>query len=298
MKLKNNLWSLVLLAAGCASGPGAPSEDELIVCGADEICGLEVSTSGEPRKIWGWKPKECADLPELLRKQFESTDECKPVAGGRVLVTSSGGGVALFDRSSGSAVFWASAVNAHSAELLPGNKLVVASSTGEGGNRLVLFDLAAPGKPIVSDELHGAHGVVWDAEVKLLWALGELELRAYAMQDLEGPAPQFVRKLSYTLPNPGGHDLRAVPKSDSLSLTTGNHVWLFDRRRLNFLPCGGLSELAGVKSVDVHPRTGRLAFVQAEKSWWAERVRFRNADGELPLPGQKVYKARWAVLPE
>ena len=196
------------------------------------------------------------------------------------------------------AVFWASAVNAHSAEILPGNKVVVASSTGEGGNRLVLFDLAQPGKPLASDDLHGAHGVVWDPEVKLLWALGELELRSYLLQDLEGESPAFVRKSAYTLPNPGGHDLRAVPKTDSLSVTTGNHVWLFDLRRLNFSPCGGLADLAGVKGVDVHPKTGRLAFVKAEKSWWAERVLFRNPDGELALPGQKVYKVRWAVLPE
>ena len=298
MKVKNNLWALLLVASGCASGPGAPSDHELIVCGADEVYGLEVAASGPARKVWGWKPKESADLPELLRKQFETTDECKPVAGGRVLVTSSGGGVALFNRSSGAVVFWASAVNAHSAELLPGGKVVVASSTGEGGNRLVLFDLASSGQPIASEELPGAHGVVWDAEVKLLWALGEVELRAYQLQGLDGASPAFVRKLSYTLPNPGGHDLRPVPKSDSLSLTTGNHVWLFDRRHLTFLPCGGLADLPGVKSVDVHPKTGRLAFVQAEKGYTAERVRFRNADGELTLPGEKVYKARWALLPE
>ena len=297
MKLKNNLWVLLLFAS-CATGPAAPAENELIVCGADEVYGLEVPPSGEPLKAWGWKAKDAPELPELVRKQFGSTDECKPVAGGRVLVTSSGGGVALFDRASRRAVFWASVVNAHSAEMLPGNRVVVASSTGEGGNRLVIFDLGQPGKPLASEELHGAHGVVWDPGTRLLWALGELELRAYVLQELDGAAPVLVRKHSYTLPNPGGHDLRAVPTTDSLSLTTGNHVWLFDRRRLNFLPCGGLSDLPGVKSVDVHPTTGRLAFVKAEKSWWAERVHFRNPDGELALPGQKIYKVRWAVLAE
>lgn len=300
MKIKNNLWLPLLFAScsSCAGGPGAPAEDELIVCGADEVYGLEVPPSGEPRKAWGWKAKDAPELPELLRKQFGSTDECKPVAGGRVLVTSSGGGVALVDRASMRATFWASVVNAHSAEVLPGNKVVVASSYGEGGNRLVLFDLAQPGKPLASEELHGAHGVAWDAEARLLWALGEIEIRAYVIQGLEGEAPALVKKLFYTLPNPGGHDLRPVPNSDSLVVTTGNHVWLFDRRRLVFAPCGGLSELAGVKGVDVHPKTGRLAFVKAEKSWWAERVLFRNPDGELALPGQRIYKVRWAVLAE
>jgi hypothetical protein len=297
MNFKNNLC-LLLLAAGCASGPGAPSDDELVVCGGDEVFGLEVPAVGEPRKVWSWKAKECSDLPELVQKQFGSTDECKPVAGGRVLVTSSAGGVALVERGSGRATFWASVVNAHSAEVLPANKLVVASSTGEGGNRLLIFDLSMPGKLLASEELHGAHGVVWDPVVKLLWALGEIELRLYSLHDLETSTPGFTLRHTYVLPNPGGHDLRPVPNSNSLSVTTGNHVWLFDRAHLNFGPCGGLSDLGNVKSVDVHPKTGRLAYVQGEKSWWAERVRFRNPEGEVALAGLKIYKARWAVHAE
>lgn len=292
--MKNNLWALLLLA-GCATGPGAPSADELVVCGADEVMGLEVPSFGAARKVWGWKAKEAADLPELVRKQFGSTDECKPVAGGRVLVTSSGGGVAMVDRASGKATFWASVVNAHSAEVLPANKVVVASSYGEGGNRLLIFDLAEPGKLLASEELYGAHGAVWDPETRLLWALGEIELRVYSIQDLEGATPTLVQKHSYVLPNPGGHDLRPVPKSASLVVTTGNHVWLFDRRHRNFAPCGGLADLSGVKSVDVHPETGRLAFIKADTSWWSERIRFRNPEAEVTISGQRLYKARWAV---
>jgi hypothetical protein len=295
MKLKFDLAFLLLLVS-CATEPPSPSADELIVCGGDEVYGLEAPSTGPLRKVWGWKARECGDLPELVQKQFGSTDECKPVAGGRVLVTSSGGGVALFERGSGRALFWASAVNAHSAEILPGNRVVVASSTGEGGNRLLLFDLATPGKLLAGEELTGAHGVAWDAEANLLWALGEIELRAYAFRDLQTATPTFVQKRAYSLPNPGGHDLRWVPESTSLVVTTGNHVWLFDRHLLNFAPCGGLADLGGVKSVDVHPTTGRLAYVQAEKEWWAERVRFRNPEGECAIPGQRVYKARWAMI--
>jgi hypothetical protein len=296
MKLKINLGLMAVLAScTTASGPGAPLADELIVCGGDEVMGVEAPASGPPRKLWGWRAKEAPELPELVRKQFESTDECKPVSGGRLLVTSSGGGVALVDRGSGQATFWASVVNAHSAELLSGDRIVVASSYGEGGNRLVLFDATTPGKLLAGEELYGAHGVVWDGEAKLLWALGEIELRAYAFHDLETSTPSFVQKRAYTLPNPGGHDLRAVPKSTSLVVTSGHHVWLFDRRLLNFAPCGGLSDLRGVKSVDVHPVTGRLAYVQAEKQWWAEHIRFRNPEGEALFPGQRLYKARWAL---
>ena len=47
----------------------------------------------------------------------------------------------------------------------PGDRVVVASSTGEGGNRLVLFDLSRSEKPIWHTPLESAHGVVWAPSV-------------------------------------------------------------------------------------------------------------------------------------
>jgi len=213
-------------------------------------------------------------------------------------VTSAGGGVACVDRASLRAVFWAAGACAHSAELLPGNKVVVASSKGKSENRLVLFDLAQPEQPLASEELYGAHGVVWDPQTRILWALGETELHAYAIQALDTVTPALVRKQIHTLPNRWGHDLRPVPQSDALLVTTGDHVWRFDRRRLTFTPCDGLADLANVKAVDIHPKTGRMVFVKAEQSFCSERVFFRDPDGELVLPGQKIYKARWATFPD
>jgi hypothetical protein len=59
-------------------------------------------------KIWSWRGVDRPELPPDLRDKFKSTDECKPVEGGaKILITSSGGGVALVERSSGKALFHA-----------------------------------------------------------------------------------------------------------------------------------------------------------------------------------------------
>jgi hypothetical protein len=39
--------------------------------------------------------------------------------------------------------------------------------------------------------------------------------------------------------------------------------------------------------------SGRLAFVRAEERWWAYRIRFLEPEGEVHLPDERLYKARW-----
>lgn len=273
---------LALLSAALALASCAAAE-ELVLCGGPEVYVVDLSRG----KIWSWR------APEELAPLFRSTDECKPAGGGRrIVITSSSGGAALVERSTGKVLFWARVVNAHSAEVVPGNRLVAASSVGEGGNRLLLYDLALPDRPVWSDELVSAHGAVWDEKRGLLWALGLDELRAYRP---EGAA--FARAETHALPSRGGHDLSAVPGSSDLVVTTDTQVLLFDRDARRFRPHPELGSAAKVKGVSVHPRTGRTAYVQAETSWWSERVRLLHPAGEVLRPGERVYKARWLECP-
>lgn len=278
------LAPLLTLLAACAS----PRPSDLLVCGGDEV----VLVDPEGRTLWSWRASD--KVPEPLRKKFGSTDDCKPVDGGRkILITSSGGAVALVSRANGDVLFTAAAPNAHSAEALPENRVVVANSTNAQGNRLVLYDLATSDAPLASDELTGAHGVVLDEARGLLWALGTFELRAYDLKPLLSTPPAFVRRQTHTLPNEGGHDLRPIPDRPGLMVTTHHHVWVFDRDRGSFRTLPRLGDLENVKSVDFDPRTGALAYVKAETRWWAERVRFIDPERTLEFPGRKIYKARW-----
>jgi hypothetical protein len=282
----------LLLLAGCATGPGASKPSDLLVCGGDEVVILDLRET--PKQIWSWRAADRPELPEPFRKKFGSTDDCKPVDGGRkILITSSGGAVALVERSTGKVLFYAAAPNAHSAEVIPGNRVVVACSTKPEGNRLVVHDLAVSDSPLAFDELTGAHGAVLDEGRGLLWALGTFELRAYSLKELTAPTPPFVRKQTHTLPNEDGHDLRPIPDRPGLTVTTHHHVWVFDRDLRNFRTFPQLGEFEKVKSMDFDPETGALAFVRAEQDWWAERVKFLGIDRTVEFPGKKVYKARW-----
>jgi hypothetical protein len=291
VRLTSALFLLLLSSCFPGSRPDTGS-NELILCGDKEVFILDLA-AGE-KKIWSWRAEERPEIPEELRKRFGTTDDCKPADGGAaILITSSGGAVALVERATGRAVFWAAVENAHSAEMLPGGRILVAGSTGKNGNRIVLFDRTRPGQELASYPLQGAHGAVWDPETRAVWALGETELHTYALEGWDVATPSLALTRRIALPDAGGHDLRPIPGTRKLVLTTRGNVWTLDRNCLLFEAHDRLGSLEGVKCVDVHPGTGRIAFVQAETSWWASRVRFLSPDGEVQLPGERIYKARW-----
>lgn len=288
---------LLIIGLLALLGPRTSAE-EIILCGWDEVFILQVSPTGEnPRTTWTWKAAQCEQLPAALRRTFATTDDCKPVDGGRrILISSSSGGCAVVERPSGKATWYARAPNAHSIELLPENRIVVASSINAQGNKLVLFDLARPDQPIWDTPLVSAHGVVWDESRQLLWALGQTELRGYALRDWTSDQPSLSLTDSYPLPTGDGHDLQPVPKSDDLIVTTGRGVYLFDRQSRRFRPHPELGDRPRVKSVNVHPVTGQMVLIEAsQKAWWNDTVELLSPPGTIRLPDLRLYKARWLV---
>lgn len=289
-----------VVAAGCG-GKRPPAESpgrgpmELILCGAEEVfilpMGMEADV--EPRKIWSWRAAQCPDIPASLVRAFRSTDDCKPVEGGKkILVSSSSGAVALIERETGRAPFSAAVINAHSVEMLPGGRIAAAASVNESplANRIIVFDIASK-RELSSDRLVSAHGVVWDEKRDLLWALGNDQLRAYRVAEGDG---RLGLEFQTKLPEDNGHDLTPMPGSPRLFISTGHRCWFFDRDTRQLVPHDVLGEMEKIKSYSVHPGTGRIAYVQAEgTNWWAQRVRFLNPEGVLQLPGQRLYKARW-----
>ena len=270
---------------------------ELVVCGWDEVFVLATDTrqDGPPEKVWSWRAAGRPELPDGVKGAFSRTDECKPLEGGsRILITSSTGGVALVERETGAALFHTTVPNAHSAEMLPAQRIAVAGSGAEDGNRLLVFDIGRPDEPFYADELSWAHGVVWDEARRLLWALGADELRAYELCRWGSAAPSLSPVASFKLPDRAGHDLGPVPHTALLVVTTGEHVYHFDRDRRTFAPHPALGGVPGVKGVSVNRVTGRTAYVQAEGGhWWAERIRFLDPDGVYHVPGEHFYKVRW-----
>ena len=127
----------------------------------------------------------------------------------------------------------------------------------------------------------------------MLWALGGDVLRAYNVGPPAGPTT-LDRTFEIALPSEGGHDLVAMPGSPRLFLSTVRRCFYFDRERRQFSPHDVFGESADIKSYSTHPRTGRIAYIQAERpNWWAEHLHFQRPDGTLRLPAEHLYKARW-----
>ena len=266
----------------------AVAEERIVVCGGAEVYQIDVAAE-QPVKLWSWRGKDCAEIPAGLKGAFNTTDDCKPVEGGkRLLVSSSGGGCALLEMPSGKALWWARVANAHSIEELPGGLIAVAASTGKTGNKVVLFDSKVPEKVVAELPLHSGHGLVWDEERKVLWALGFAELLACEVKETA-----IEVQSRHPLPDEDGHDLRAVPGSAELVLSTHAGVWRFDRETEGFRAD---PELGGRKIVKcVEPRAdGRVLVVQAnEERWWTDAIELRKPEGKVRLEGEMVYKARW-----
>ena len=267
--------------------------DTLLLCGADEVFRIDpaVETS---TKLWSWRAKDCKEIPAALKGGFGTTDECKPIDGGkRLLIASSGGGCALLEYPSGKALWWARVPNAHSIEALRGGRVAVASSVGQGGNKVVIFDTAQVDLPIAELDLPSAHGLVWDQARNSLWALGFKELIRCELPLVEGKMLPRIHS-RHALPDDDGHDLRAVPGSSDLLLSTDRGVWRFNRDTGKFRADPKLADWAKLKSIDINPNDGRLAVVRAEGgNWWSDSIRFLEPVGVLRLKGECLYKARW-----
>jgi len=291
------IFRTVLLTALFVTAQRSAIGQEMVFCGWDEVFIAEVGSPIPDRveKTWRWRAANDPGLPVEFRSLFDTTDDCKPVDGGRrILISSSGGGLAVVDRESGRAVWYGFVGNAHSIELLPNQRLAVAGSTSPQGNKLAVFDLKRPNTIVAEESLHSGHGVVWDQRRQLLWALGYDELRAYSLRAWETSEPGLDLHQSHHLPTKGGHDLSLMPGGGELLLTTEAGVYTFDIEGRSFQPALGLADLEGVKSVTIHSESHRLAYTQAEGgNWWTTRVRFLNPEGTLLMPDEHLYKVRW-----
>lgn len=278
----------VLLGLSCIS---KFQQNELIVCGGKEVFIIDVEDS-QKEKIWSWKAAESDGIPQKYKGSFNSTDECKSVGNGeKILITSSGGGVALVRRVDKKVLFYGYVRNAHSAEMLPGNRIAVAGSVG--GDCLTIFDVEQSDKPLYSTSLPKGHGAVWDSDRELLYALAYEHLHIYQLKNWQSSQPELQLKKKVRLPDIWGHDLFDLPGTGKLILTTEHHSWLFDRTDNSIAPYESIFEKKDVKGVSSNPVNGKTVYTKGDGGhWWTDTIRYLDGS-ELKLPGERIYKARW-----
>lgn len=271
------------------------TQPALYACGDDQVRELRID-GDRAVETWRWTARDARDLPPDYRERLMAhIDECKPVDGGRaLLVTASTGGAVLIDRATGHVRFRARVPMAHSADLLPGGRIAIALSISPDGDRLQLYDRRHSERVVQTVPLPSGHGAVWDAKRQRLFALSHDLVQSFRLIG-SGRAARLVEAARWTLPGRrDGHDLS--PDGDGrYYVTTDNGAWRFDPDDGSFAPYAPLNPALRIKSVSAAGE--RVAWVQAEQSWWASGFTVMAADGRdrhrIALDGIHLYKVRW-----
>lgn len=290
----NRLFVIILL--GLWVGACSPINRQCVaVCGGKQVSIVDMKRSSgkDVREVWRWDITESIEgLPAGYARWLNPLDECKFVDGNKkLLLTSSHSAVVLLDIKSKRCEFYARVPMAHSAELLPNERIAVALSTHSLGNSLEIYDIDSPEKVIWKDSLFSGHGVVWNDSRKSLYALGYNVLREYKLKDWESNTPSLEEVNSWAIPVKSGHDLIEV---DETRLLVSGHegVYWFDTQSGEFTPFEPLKSTKNVKSVNYNPKNNRLIFTKAEESWWTHNVYQQSPDKVITIDDWNIYKVR------
>ncbi|MGW2226416.1 DUF6528 family protein [Streptomyces formicae] len=264
---------------------------------------------------WQFSPlgdRRYADLSPDVSWVYPSEAKVRRLRGRTyVLTTASFGFVAVVEHPTGRR-YWGTAIgpgddlfNPHSAELLPDGNVAVACSTG-ARVRLYAASWGPRATRYAEAELKGAHGLHWDGARKVLWALGDDELVAYAVGGTAA-RPTLTRRSAVGLPvgtpgrTPGGHDLFPVAgRPGRLWVTTNAAVFQYEKRGGAFVQDFAGHEVISrksVKAVGNDPRTGQVLSTVPEgglgETWWTTTVSVHRPAGAYKLVNGGIYKARW-----
>jgi len=125
----------------------------------------------------------------------------------------------------------ATAKNPHSIELMPNGVIAVASSTG-GEVRFFTTTGNYSDAPAASMTLTDAHGVLWDDERQILWAIGRRVLTAYRVTLNTDGSVSVAEDAAFraTIPTDNAHDLAPVYGDKNLLwISTGSNVYQFNK---------------------------------------------------------------------
>lgn len=269
-----------------------------VICGDDKvrIINLDHSSDVTVDVIWQWQIDETVmQLPPEYQKYLYPLDECKFVdENKKLLITGSSGAVILLDIETRQCLFHAYAPMAHSAEMMPDERVVLALSIHNGGNRLALYDLDKPDRVLFHSRLFFGHAALWDETTERLYALGFSKLRAYKLKKWETDEPVLERIHSWDLPFNAGHDMCRYSNRELL-VTGREGVYIFNLLDHSFKPFTPLANIKNIKSINYDEKTHRLLYTKGEIEWWTHHIYQENPQRLYTVNDMRIYKVRTAL---
>ncbi len=281
----------------------------LIIAGSNKIHVINVAqcmnSDYKAGLEWTWDATDAASVLGLTAARCDHIDDCKPVDNGtKFLISSSYNWVVLLDRTTKQVLFHAEQCsNAHSAELLPGNRIAVACSDGTSSthNQVQIYDINRPNTILFSYPLTSGHGVVWCETTNRLYAIGSKQLMVFSLQDWDTSAPQLKLEKTITTPQSSNHDL-TLADSNTL-VVAGVRAYLFDVNTESFTEMPHFAASTQLKSVNYNPLTSELWYTDATvpegtQSWSTHTLRYAtdpaatSMAGTIRITDMDVYKVR------
>ncbi len=243
---------------------------EVLICGDNMIYHINTKlaqTYGYKNAIlWEWDAKTIASAVGKNPSDMIRLDDCKLVDNNtKVLLTASKGYAALIDKET-KELFWysTSSRNAHSAELLPNNRVAVACS--DAGDCIQIFDIKASDVIKFSTPLASAHGVVWNEHNQRLYAIGGTSLNVYTLTNWETNNPSLTLEKSINTSSyvTGLHDMMLV--DENTLIVAGHKAALYNITQNSFTQLSHFNSSTALKSVNYNPYTGECWYTDATGS--------------------------------
>lgn len=261
------------------------------------------------RNVWSWDPYT-ACVPSAHQDWFINPSEVKPVFNKRyILMTASGGAVALIRLSDHKLMFYANCgQNPHSAEILPDGNIVTAESKSGEINTFVVDTVKVLGMKANTIKLGNAHNVVWDRKKECIYATATIQAGVTALFRMKYNGdrnnPQLTNQTRiYTFDKEsGGHDLFPVyGEEDKLWLTAASAVYKFDLTGVTDATtndsteptCEKVYSIADIKSICNGP--DGILMLKPTEEWWAEGLVNEKGEELFKMDGAKIYKGRWMI---
>ncbi|MBR5563890.1 MAG: WD40 repeat domain-containing protein [Bacteroidales bacterium] len=280
---------------------------QLLFCGDNMIYLIDAQKAideGYKKAIlWQWDAKSEATRMGMTEANMIRLDDCKLVDNNtKVLATSSKSYAVLLDFKTQKLLWYSTgSKNAHSAEILPNNRIAVACS--EGGDVVQIFDIDSPNTVLFSTELPYAHGVVWNPANQRLYACGDLRIHEYSLTDWDTNSPKLTLEKSISsYPHVTGlHDMTLI--DDNTLLVAGKYAAFYDIQKNAFTKLPHFEKSSGIKSVNYNPQTGECWYTDAtnsgrELTWSSNDIRFTydltktNIDASIWIGDLNMYKVR------